>query len=144
MSPFSELLYQLRCRYDVRQTELAERVGYEQSYISALEIGSKGPPTEEFIERLEVALALTPLEREHLRQAAQVSNRKFVLEADAPQDHFLLLDDLRRELTHASPGQIRMIRDILRLRDASASQAQTVPRRIRRRRAVKEMSPTAI
>ncbi len=60
--PFSELLYQLRCHYDVWQTELAERLGYEQSYISALEIGLKGPPMEEFVQRMEAAVPLTPTE----------------------------------------------------------------------------------
>lgn len=39
-------------RHGVRQVELAERIGYEQSYISALEAGAKGPPTPEFIDRL--------------------------------------------------------------------------------------------
>jgi transcriptional regulator with XRE-family HTH domain len=39
-------------RHGIRQAELAEALGYEQSYISALEVGLKGPPTEVFVERL--------------------------------------------------------------------------------------------
>lgn len=50
MSPFSHFLHELRLRHQIRQAELAELLGYEQSYISALEIGAKGPPTEEFVE----------------------------------------------------------------------------------------------
>ena len=50
MSPFSHFLHELRLRHQIRQSELAELLGYEQSYISALEIGAKGPPTEEFVE----------------------------------------------------------------------------------------------
>jgi predicted transcriptional regulator len=47
MSPFSHFLHTLRMRLEIRQAELAALVGYEQSYISALEVGLKGPPTEE-------------------------------------------------------------------------------------------------
>lgn len=141
MSPFSELLYRLRCRYDVRQTELAERLGYEQSYISALEIGLKGPPTDEFVDRLQSALPLTHAERDQLRKAVEASNRKLVLEPDAPTAHFLLLDDLRKELGQASPKQIEMIRDILRLRLRDTFESDDdgpPPRRIRRRRTTTE------
>ena len=56
MNPFSHYLHDLRMRHEIRQSELAELLGYEQSYISALEIGAKGPPTPEFIEKLILAL----------------------------------------------------------------------------------------
>jgi predicted transcriptional regulator len=46
MSPFSHFLHELRLQHQIRQSELAELLGYEQSYISALEVGIKGPPTE--------------------------------------------------------------------------------------------------
>ncbi|HEX5806423.1 MAG TPA: helix-turn-helix transcriptional regulator [Macromonas sp.] len=39
MSPFSLSLHDLRLRNGLRQAELAELMGYEQSYISALEVG---------------------------------------------------------------------------------------------------------
>jgi transcriptional regulator with XRE-family HTH domain len=66
MSPFSHFLHDLRMRLEIRQAELAELVGYEQSYISALEVGLKGPPTQEFIARLIHALSLSPAEQQHL------------------------------------------------------------------------------
>jgi len=59
MSPFSHMLYELRMRFEIRQADLAELVGYEQSYISALEVGSKGPPTPEFIDKLVSVLELS-------------------------------------------------------------------------------------
>ena len=46
-------------RHGIRQTELAELIGYEQTYISALEVGKKGPSTPEFVERLISALMLS-------------------------------------------------------------------------------------
>jgi transcriptional regulator with XRE-family HTH domain len=137
MSPFSKFLHEFRCRYDIRQAELAARLGYEQSYISALETGLKGP-TPEFVRRLEEALPLDLAEKEALRGAAQASNRKLVLDADAPSDHFLLLDDLRKELKQASPRQIWMIREILSLQDDCRAACEHPPTRVRRRRNVSE------
>jgi predicted transcriptional regulator len=46
-------------RHGVRQVELAERIGYEQSNISALKAGAKGPPMPEFVDRQRSALDLT-------------------------------------------------------------------------------------
>ena len=51
MSPFSHFLHELRLQHQIRQSELAELLGYEQSYISALEVGIKGPPTDEFVRK---------------------------------------------------------------------------------------------
>lgn len=39
MSPFSQFLHDLRMRRRLRQADLADLLGYEQSYISALEVG---------------------------------------------------------------------------------------------------------
>lgn len=62
-------------RHNVRQVELAELLGYEQSYISALEVGLKGPPTQEFVERLKAALPVSSVEQQELLTAAEVSQR---------------------------------------------------------------------
>ncbi|MDE1712018.1 helix-turn-helix transcriptional regulator (plasmid) [Chromobacterium amazonense] len=63
MSPFSKYLHQLRISYGVRQVKLAEWLGYEQSYISALEIGTKEPPTAEFVQRLRELIDLSSCDR---------------------------------------------------------------------------------
>lgn len=98
MSPFSHFLHELRMRHGVRQIDLAERIGYEQSYISALEAGAKGPPTQEFVDRLQSVLALSEEEARHLKAAADASQRKLVIEADMPQDVYWLLSRLRASL----------------------------------------------
>ncbi|PYE26357.1 helix-turn-helix protein [Paraburkholderia silvatlantica] len=58
MSPFSILLHEFRLRCNLRQSDLAERLGYEQSYLSSLEVGRKGRPTREFVLKLVEALNL--------------------------------------------------------------------------------------
>lgn len=132
MSPFAESLHSLRLRYGLRQVELAKLIGYEQSYISALEVGLKGPPTDEFLERLAAAISLTEAEREALRAAALASQRKLVIEPDAPPDIYWLLSDLRDEVGHLTPLQVRMIRDVLALRDNMHEPRERV-RRLKRR-----------
>lgn len=132
MSPFSEFLHNIRVRHGLRQADLAKRMGYEQSYISALEVGLKGPPTDEFLERMSVAMELTDGEQENLRAAAQASRRKLVIDPDAPPDIYWLLNDLRDEVEHLTPAQVRMIRDVIALRGAMDEPRAVTPR-IKRR-----------
>lgn len=133
MSPFSQLLHNLRVRHGLRQADLAERIGYEQSYISALEVGLKGPPTDEFLGRIAAAVPLTQAEQEDLRAAAQASQRKLVIDPDAPPDIYWLLNDLRDEVRHLTPVQVRMIRDVLALRGAMHTPSEPI-RRLKRKR----------
>lgn len=62
MSPFTRQLSELRMRHGIRQNELAELIGYDQTYISALEVGLKEPPTPEFVDKLVTTLPMTPAE----------------------------------------------------------------------------------
>lgn len=138
MSPFSQFLHDLRVRHGLRQADLARRIGYEQSYISALEIGLKGPPTDEFLDRVSVAMSLTETQQENLRAAAQASQRKLVIEPDAPPDIYWLLNDLRDEVQHLTPVQVRMIREVIALRGAMHEPREPT-HRLRRQR--KEEAP---
>ncbi|MES2407954.1 MAG: helix-turn-helix transcriptional regulator [Pseudomonadota bacterium] len=117
VSPFSRHLMDLRKRFGLRQGELAELVGYDQSYLSALEIGQKGPPTLEFVERLGTVLSLTETEKQELTDAVDASDRKLTIANDSAEELFLLLKDLRDRLLSLSPIQVRMMRDLLRVHD---------------------------
>ena len=128
MSPFSHLLHDLRLRYGVSQAELAERIGYEQSYLSSVEIGLKGPPANEFVDRLSTGLALTLDEKTALYEALEASQRKLVIDAGSPGEIFLLLRDLREGIDRLSAEQICLIRGIVNL----PSSMNPVPNRTRR------------
>ena len=132
MSPFSESLHSIRVRHGLRQVELAKLVGYEQSYISALEVGLKGPPTDEFVERLAAAVSLTKEEQDALRDAAQASQRKLVIEPDAPADIYRLLCDLRDGIKNLTPAQVRVIREVLAL-GCNMHESREPARRLKRR-----------
>jgi transcriptional regulator with XRE-family HTH domain len=133
MSPFSHFLRRIRMRRQVRQSELADLLGYDQTYISALEIGAKGPPTPEFIERLATTLSLTASEEAELNEAATASQRKFVLDLDTPEDLYWLFKDLRDEWDRLSPPQVQIIRATLKMGANRAEPAAEEPLRLRRR-----------
>src|SRR5438093_1356584 len=103
MTPFSRCFHELRRSRAIRQADLARLLGYEQSYVSALELGIKGPPTQEFIDRVEHALQLSENEQEELRNAARASQRKLVIEPDSPLEVYWLMDRLRQELDNLHP-----------------------------------------
>ena len=121
-------------RHGIRQNELAELIGYDQTYISALEVGLKGPPTPEFVDKLVEGLALSRAEEAALRSAAEVSDRKLVLDADSHPEIYLMLAALKRRLRELHPAQARMIRELVDLPDTVRQQEQEPVKRLRRRK----------
>lgn len=115
MSPMSKLIVELRKKRGMRQTDLANAVGYEQSYLSALEMSTKGPPTPEFINKLIKALSLTQEEQDQLKLAILKSDRKFVLPTNSPEELYELCYELRQVVDQVLPSQIEMILKVLRL-----------------------------
>lgn len=118
----------------MRQSELAQRMGYEQTYISALEVGNKGPPTAEFVEKLITTLALGTEEQARLTQAVEASQRKLVLEIDSSPETYWMLKELRERIQFLHPAQIKMIRDVLQLPETLKERAIEPVHRLKRRR----------
>lgn len=115
MSPFSTLLRKFRESHNLRQKDLAEILGYEQSYVSALELGSKGPPTSEFVDRLIAALMLSEDQASEIRDALEASQRKLQIPCDASMSVYLLFHELRKQLNSLHPRQVEAMLAILRL-----------------------------
>jgi transcriptional regulator with XRE-family HTH domain len=133
MSPFAHFLRDARVRRGIRQADLADSLGYDQTYVSALETGAKGPPTPEFVERLVAVLGFDPADEEELRGAVAASERKLVLAPNARQDLYLMLSELRTHLSALAPAQTRIIRETLRLSCPHGDQWAEPESRIRRR-----------
>lgn len=121
-------------RYGIRQGDLAELIGYEQSYVSALEVGIKGPPLPAFVDKLIKALELSPAEQERLHAAVAASQRKLVIDVDAPQEVYQLMAELQQRLPTLHPVQIRMIREVLSMREVLAEPMPEPIRRLKRRK----------
>lgn len=133
MSPFASQLKSLRVGRGLRQMELAERVGYEQSYVSALELGIKGPPNEEFLDHLVRALQLTQAEQEAMHEAVLASRRKIDIPTEAPTEVYWLCHKFRQQLDRLHPTQIELIETALDLPLSFNLPVQSSPPRIKRR-----------
>ncbi len=115
MSPFSVYLSQLRNRFGLRQTKLAEMLGYEQSYISGLELGTKNPSNQEFLTRLIRAFKMTAQEQEELAKVVKQSQQRFVLPREAHPDAFRLCSELWDKIDRIPLPQLQAIRVLLSL-----------------------------
>ncbi|RSZ38213.1 MULTISPECIES: helix-turn-helix transcriptional regulator [unclassified Variovorax] len=133
MSPFSSHLQALRTRRQMKQSELAGLIGCDQSYISALENGHKGPPPSIFIERLVSTLRLSQAEQAQLHWAFKASGRKLEIAADAPQDLFILVDTLRDKLPRLGPAAVQALLIALNKSDQLPEKSDRPARRLRRR-----------
>ncbi len=120
-------------RHGMRQGDLAEAMGYEQTYISALEIGAKGPPTDEFIARAIKALQLSDAEQAELRSAAAASERRINLRNDMPESLFWMVSELRDHLDTLHPAQVTLIREIIGMRARLAEAPPVELHRLRKR-----------
>ncbi|CAD6882233.1 helix-turn-helix domain-containing protein [Methylomonas albis] len=134
MSPFSHLLQAIRASRGICQSELSDLIGYEQTYISSLETGRKGPPPQAFIDRLAKVLNLSADEHAQLVEAADASNRKVIIEKEVPLDVYWLFSDLRKHQLDLSPFQVRMIREFILLKETLAAQPEYPVQKIRRRK----------
>lgn len=132
MSPFSQTLLNLRLKHDFRQREMAEMLGYEQSYISALEIGAKSQPNQDFMDRLVQAFQLSVEDAEQLMAAYRASERKLSIAPDSPEELFWLLDDLRQMVACLSLEEVQVLRGVLRIRGQDSRMPRTTSRRPRR------------
>ncbi|WP_412478503.1 helix-turn-helix domain-containing protein [Azonexus sp. IMCC34839] len=109
MSPFSIFLKQLRLSRGYKQKELAELLGFESSYLSSLERSEKGPPRQDFIQRLIRGLELNEAEQVELARALQASRRQVSLPARASEREYALLHQLEPQLGNLAPLQIQLI-----------------------------------
>ncbi|MGT2457781.1 helix-turn-helix domain-containing protein [Cupriavidus basilensis] len=135
-SPFANFLHALRLRSGMRQHELAKLLGFEQAYVSAIELGVK-PPSEDFLERLTRELSLSDRDKVEMRLAKEKSNRRYVLPVDVPTETYLLCHELWEKIDRLYPAQIRVLRELVRIDELLTEEPTYGPARLRRRK-VKE------
>lgn len=137
MSPFAMTLRELRATKRLRQSEVAELLGYEQTYISALEVGIKGPPPEVFLERAVRVFDLDEAWEKRLREAHVASQRRIVIPADTPESVYRMVNELRQQIDRLHPAQIELIRVALNFTLAIAVEPASTER-LRRRMSNKD------
>lgn len=117
MSPFSNHFQHLRKRHGISQRALAELMGFEQGFISTMELGRKGPPNESFINKLVIVFGLNNDEETLLRKTVKNSHRKFVLPTDASTELYEFLHELWDQLDNLDPIQVNLMRQIVGIKN---------------------------
>lgn len=115
MSPFAHFLKEIRGSRGYRQKDLAHNLGYEPSYLSALERGDKGPPRRDFILRLIRGLSLNQQEQAALEEALKSSRRQFSIPRCASDDEFQIVHQLVPKLGKLNSLQVQLIQIALSL-----------------------------
>lgn len=123
-SPFAVFLRDLRLRNSLRQHELAEVLGYEQAYVSALELGTKGA-SKEFLGALTERMSLGDKDLVALGQAVSQSGRRFVLPAEVPTDTYRFCHELWAKIEDLHPAVIQAMRELVTLEDAMSDQPRS-------------------
>ncbi|KUY68549.1 helix-turn-helix domain-containing protein [Burkholderia cepacia] len=111
LTPIGIYLRILRLRTGLRQQELADRLGYDASRVSSIEVGRKNP-SQEFLERFAASLQLAPAEKVDLERELSDSPTSIQLIPDLPTDEYRMYAEPARKLGRLSPGQIATIRRI--------------------------------
>jgi len=116
MSPFSRQIRTFRENRNLRQSEAAELLGYEQSYLCGLETGSKGTPNTEFVNQLINRYKLNEQEIESLWNSLKRSNRRYVIPLKASTEIYELFYLLNDQVNNLSPTQISLMQIALNMK----------------------------
>lgn len=131
-SPISIYLRDLRLRVGVTQINLAHSIGYEQAYVSSIELGLKSP-SPEFLSKLVAMLKLSLEDRENLEMAVKASRRRFILPPDSSAKTFLFFNELWDKLDRLHPALLDAMHVMLKVEEQVAERPRYQPTRLRRR-----------
>lgn len=109
MSPFAHCIRTLREKRNLRQNDAAILLGYEQSYLCALETGNKGTPQSEFIQLLIQRYDLNDQEIENLMDSLKRSKRRYLVPLKAKCEEYDLVYKLNEQLGKLSTNQILLM-----------------------------------
>jgi transcriptional regulator with XRE-family HTH domain len=141
VSPFALYLRRLRETRHLKQYQVASILGYEPTYLSALERSEKGPPRRDFVDRLIRGLALDDCERAELAIALLASKRHVSLPAKASEEEYRLLRKLEPQLGRLHSLQIQLIELALDLPHITCQSNASVTSTRRRQRAERKEAP---
>lgn len=130
-SPISIFLRNLRVQAGLTQLDLAGLMGYEQAYVSAIELGLKNP-SDEFMAKLVVALKLSVKDRGEMSLALKESKRRFTLPPEVSTKTYLFCNALWERIERLHPAVLDAMYEMLKVEDKVAEQPRYRPTRIRR------------
>lgn len=124
MSPFAAALRAIRFERGLNQQDVANLVGCDRSYLSALENDQRAAPTEPFLEGLISGLNLGDEEADALRRARQCSRRSYTLPDDAAKAVYIFTHELFLRLDRLTGRDLAALTAVLKLTDPHPSSKQ--------------------
>ncbi len=115
-SPISTFLRDLRLQAGMTQRQLAVLLGYEQGYVSSVELGLKSP-SNEFLTAVLVKLHLSAECQVALANALKCSKRRFTLPPGSSAATFLFCNDLWQKIECVHPDMLTTIHNLIRMND---------------------------
>lgn len=115
MTPIGSFLESVRRARGLQQTELANLLGINPSYISAIERGKKGPPSVRILRRIKIVLSMTDIESQALDLAVEQSERTIKLPKNTSLAEYAFISALSRRLGSLTREEIDAMACILRL-----------------------------
>lgn len=109
MTPFGESLEILRKHRGFTQVQLAEKASITSNYLSMLERGTKGPPSEETLAKLADALELSLDERKLLFYDAKLVQFSLKVPAGASRDEYEMVQMLQSYLGTLTTKQVQLM-----------------------------------
>lgn len=120
-------------RAGLTQRELAQKVGCEQGYVSATELGVKTPSVE-YLAEFVVDLQVDDQVQAELAAALKMSKRRFVLPPDVSTETYIFCSKLWERLERLHPSVLTTMTQLLDLDDQLRTRPTAVPTQIRRNR----------
>ena len=114
MTPFGRFMRTLRLDKAMLLKDCADRLGVTSAYLSALEHGKKGAPSQKVVENLVTALRLNTEEVRGLREAVRNSDTRIALPLKATPFAFETANAFARELPSLTEDQLKRIRAIMK------------------------------
>lgn len=119
MTPFGEFLEQLRRSRYLQQKQLADIMGINPCYVSALEKGRKGPPSKPVLEQLIEKLDLSDEEENRLWKSVELSDLNLRLPVNMSRQEFEFLYELRQSLGKLSNNQLVIMQTALKMGESA-------------------------
>ena len=113
MTPFGEYLEHLRRSRSLQQKQMADVMGINPCYVSALEKGRRRAPSKQVISRIIERLNLTQDEQAALWHAVEISEPLLKLPNSMSKAEFEFVHKLRNSLGNLSHSQLVIMEEAL-------------------------------
>lgn len=131
MTPFGWYLEMLRRSRNLQQKQLAAMLDIDPTYVSLMERGKKGPPSQALLNMLIEQLVLDTAEQAQLWEYVEQSRRNLSLPENMAFEEYAMVRRLWQKLGSLSLDQIEIIDKILKMPDEQSTLRSMTGRQLR-------------